>query len=411
MEEPPQDDDLHLYIISTEDDSWDDVTKQLFQKYSLEISEYTFNRVKSLLESQSYNTIIDSWDSGEVVYQLHRLDREYFEPIMDFYVTQYSNMESLRFDVEDNIESEINALNYTAAINSLIELINNLLIEESEINALVILRLLDELLSLYDNFSLEEDESFTQLTSGEAVGDKRWSFLYTGEIDYNELTYVIRFSEGWNQRERSLFLPIKDGQISFTPVSPEVKGTYKLEGELYLKGVEDLITKGFTYDYLAPYLSEFRNKLEKIRTESKVSLEYTVISNFHSSSKVISFNNDFIHEGIRRYLLEEEYEVLISPRPREEETRLNYIRDINRITSDSVRYLIMGSNLVVEEILLDEGAIYRLGMTLEVINLRTSQTVFTQSLESEFLADEGRSDLAYLDFGLKLGEVIYTLEF
>lgn len=411
MEEPPLDDDVHLYIISTEDLSWDDVTTQLFKKYALETSDYTFKRVKALLENQEFNTIIDTWDSGEVVYQLHRLDREFFEPIMEFYITQYSNMESLYFDREDLIQSQIETLNYYDAIQSYIDFINELFDEESEKNALAILRLMEGLLSLYDGFHLDTVESFSELVRGESVGDNRLGYRYTGDINYNGLTYIITFSEGWNLRKRSIKLSLKDSSFSFTPVIPEVRGIYKIEGELSLTKIEELITRGLTFDYLAPYMQEFTNRLNQIRLESSVSLEYTVLSNFHSSTKVISFGNEFIHEGVQRFLLEEEYEVLISPRPKTDETLINYIRDVNRITSNSVRYLILGREINTEDIVLDEGSLYKIDAVIDVIDLRSSQVIQTKKLQTDFLSAEESSDLAYLDFGLKLGELIYNLEF
>lgn len=412
MEEVPEDDELHLYIIATEDESWSGVAQKLFDKYNLEVSDYTLRRVMELLEKQTNNTVIDSWDSGEVVYVLHRLDRDFYEPLMEFYLDNYNNMSNLVLDEESNIDHLLNSHQYSDVIQAYIELIDNLLDEESELYALKVLTLLNDLFTVLDKFSLESGSEFKELVIGEGVGDNSWTHQSKGEGNFDRMVYEITFYEGWSLRERRVSIPIKDGYLNFVPTIPEVTGEYSLSGRLSLPQLEELLLKAANYDFYDSYVSEYRIKLDSVYSRSTISLIYNVISNYHRSTKIIAFNNDFIHEGILRFLLDVEYEtVTISPRNFEEESMPNYFRDINRITSNSVDYLILARDVLVDDVVLDEGALYKLEVLLEVVDLHTFQTIWETTVRSEFLSDLDSRDLAYLDFGLKLGEVIYTLEF
>ncbi len=59
----------------------------------------------------------------------------------------------------------------------------------------------------------------------------------------------------------------------------------------------------------------------------------------------------------------------------------------------------------------DGGLLIKISGSFFLVDLKTSKILLTQSLSIEYLGELGDENYAYLDFGLKAGEIINGLKF
>ena len=137
-----------------------------------------------------------------------------------------------------------------------------------------------------------------------------------------------------------------------------------------------------------------------------------VSPNFHTASKIVSFINPFINEGVVRSGIEHEEVIHSSIRYIEDESLKNYIRYIKTFTESTASYLILGSDITLERIPYEEGVLITTEGSFSVIDLISESVVGSRNIKSEYLASPGAdNDEAYLDFGLKVGEALYDIKF
>lgn len=416
--EPPQDDELNIYIVGVghNDEIYDSVLSQLYERFNIIENEYFANLILTTLHDQKNDniTIIDTWSSDSLDYILVRFNRSFFDPIIELY--------SIRFDEMVNFihEYELDADNYLkngelySAYNQYTRALEQMLLTEDEFYTPAILKVIDKIKGILNQINYLRVETFSELIIGKPIIDEHFYFKVSNSETqiYNGFLFRINFNEGWSFRNRSATIPVKNNAMLFIPPVPKKSGSLTINSYLLLDDLIVLLTKWSSHSLLSVQIREFHADLESIIAASKISFDYDIKSDINLFTKIISFKNPLVTEGILRFLVEIEDNSVISPLYKEDESFPEYIREVNRITDDLYPYMILGNEINRDITTFDEdGILIKLSGSFYLVDMNSTNILQTQSLSTEFLGVVGEEDLAYLDFGLKAGEVIYSMKF
>lgn len=436
ISEPPPEDDLHIYFvgygkgIELEDIelmAFNSVISQIQNRFSYDADNSIDKLFLGLLKQSYYQnnknskaSVIDSWSDEDELYILVRFKKEFILPLIDSYLNSLNGLEVEASESELLGDKFFLSGNMYRAFTLYIDAATEMLVKDDEAYFFPIIRCLDKGLEIINPIKYTSTETFSELIINEALysresGEvqKRLFFKVDGleGMDYSGFQFTISFSEGWDKRERVTDVALVKNSLEFVPPIAKVSGISSIESEINISDIRARLKnweEGYSVSF---YIQEYLKSLDQIINRSKIAFNYTVKQDINIRPKLISFNNSLTTEGVVRFLLEnDEYSEAVSFIDNDESLQ-NYVRELNRSSENMFSYLILGEVLtpVVQEY--DEGMLYKLTGEFSLIDLRTSTVITKQKLQSEFLGSIDDDDLAYLDLGLKIGEVVSQLNF
>lgn len=422
--DPPPDDDLFIYAtgVGKGDDVFYSVLDQLSTRFNLEHNDYFSSLIITLLKESFERSnsgrnqkvsIVDRWTNDDVIYILSRFTRSFFDPLIILYSTRYNEM--LNYSNRDEISGDILFKDgiFYPAVNDYLSALDFMLKEEDDFYTLSIIGVMDKILNIMENIEYENVETFNLLKIAHSLAGSRLFITYTDSVnnDYSGFLYSIDFSEGWNTRHRSIIVPVRDNRLEFIPPLPKLSGVFNISAKLNIDKLTAVVEPWLEKENLGNYLGNYKRDLNRISINSIVEFDYDVISDIQSLPKIISFNNPIINEGVVRALLEVDDISVVSPLTYGEESLLKYVREINKITLDGYRYMILGKEFHEKREEYEGGFLITLTGEFDLVDLYSSYVITSREIFSEYLALPGEEDIAYLDYGLKAGRIIHDLSF
>lgn len=437
--DPPGDDIGNIYFVGYGRDdnfeskkmeslAFDSIINQIYERFGIEPDEYLDSLFLGLLKD-SYSltddsngknlSVVDRWSDDDELYILVKIKKKFILPLMEAFLSS-SGEQIFISDLESNGDLYFKDGLMFRALNSYLEAAKEMLKSGDEEYYYPIIRALDKALRIIKPIKYSSTEVFSEIIINEALIDKdsglpgkRLFFTLDGVegMDYSGFIYNVSFVEGWENREREAEVSVVKNNLEFVPPVAKTPGVSYIKSELNLSYVSLLLKPWENGHSLSYYIRDFLDLVDTLVKQSRISFNYTVKEDFHIRPKVISFNNALTTEGVIRYLLEKDEYSEVGPSRGEDKTLLDYVRDVNIATEDMFSYLIIGEVLSVESENYDDGVLYKHEGEFSIIDLKTSRTLITQSVKSEFLGVIGEDDLAYLDLGLKIGEIISQLNF
>lgn len=424
IEEPPADDDLYIYIvgIGEDDNVFDSVIDQLNSRFNIKENSYITDLLLNLMK-ESYNqtleandeilSILDRWDNKDLTYILVRLDRDFFDPLIELFSTQYDEMLAYRHENETEADALLEEGELYSAASLYLSALDYMLEQNNDFYTLSILSVIDKLTEVLGRLSYSNIETFDLLKIAHPIGDNKLSINYiaTTNENFSGFLYDVNFIEGWETRTRDAIVLIRENSLVFVPPAPKISGTFNIDAKLNLNTFLNVVKPWLYKDGLSKYLNDYIDKIQNIVNDSFITFDYDVISELETLPKIIAFNNENISEGIVRYLLENEQEIQVSPITFNDDSLLNYVREVNRITDNLYRYMILGGEILEDRVIYEGGTLVTLDGEIFLVDLYSSTIITSRKITSEFLVQNDEEDLIYLDYGLKVGEVISTLSY
>lgn len=424
IDDPPADDDLYIYIvgIGEDDEVFNSVINQLNSRFNIKENRYMTDLLLTLMKD-SYNnspeadneklSVLDRWNNKDLNYILVRLERSFFDPIIELYSTKYDDMLNYKHEDEVAADALLELGELYPAAKLYLSALDFMLNQNDEFYTLSIINVMDKITNILDRLEYGKVETFDLLKIAHPIGDNRLFINYislNGE-NFSGFLYNINFVEGWETRSRVATVPIRENSLTFVPSSPKVSGRFQIEAKLNLESFINVVKPWVYRDGLSLYLKKYIEHIEGIIQSSYISFDYDVISELQTLPKIISFDNSNISEGVVRFLLEKEEQIQVSPIVYTDDSLISYVREINRITSDLYRYMILGGDTNIDKEEYEGGILYTLTGEIFLVDLYSSTIVINKKITSEFLSQNDDEDLIYLDYGLKVGEIIYNLSF
>lgn len=418
--EPPADDDFFIYIVafSEDGDTTNSVIEQLADRYGFD-SVYIPMILKHTMSKGSNDDItnIDEWVSDVGTYRLVRIKRSYLEPIFKMFVDELELSLEFISDFEDSGDFYYKDGDFYKAYELYLKALKSMLEKNSDFYIPGIIRTMDKVLEILNPITLSNFEYVNKLTVGKSLFDKdndivkeRFYFDISGlEGSYNGFLFNVNTNQGWDKKEISSSVPIINNSFEFIPPVPKVSGEYYFNTVLNLKGLTDQIT---SYSgSLESYFSTVNQQITTVIKNTTVQRDYSAFLDLEGKAKLISFNPQIAGEGVVRRLLEDETTVELASFLREEESLEFYIRELDKVTEGEFYYLIYCDDIDSEALAYDGDILFKTTGTFKVYEIDNYHVVHAQKVSSEFIITPGEEDIALLDFGLKVGEVISSLEF
>lgn len=416
---PPPEDDIFFYLVGFSEN--DDVTNSLIEKLK---DKYGFDSIyipmvirSEYLKGNSENiTNIDEWISETGTYKLVRVRKSYIKPILDTFISNINDAESYISDFENSGDTYYNDGEYFKAYKLYLRALNYMLKESDLFYIPAIIRTMDKVLNILSPINFTNIRTIEKVKVGEAFFSKdnkepveHFFFNINGlNGSYAGFPFSVVFKEGWDSRERTSTVSILDNYFEFIPPRPKVSGQYGLFVELDLS---DLISINSTIDALDLYFIDVKNKVEDISKKSQLSFTYSAVTNLSNMPKLVSFDPQIAGEGVVRRLLEDDTRVELAPNAKDVESLEYYIRELDRVTEEEFHYLIYCDNIDAESFGYDGDVLLKLSAEFRIIEIDNFHKVYSQKVNSEFIIIPGEEDIAYLDLGLKIGEILSSLKF
>lgn len=416
--DPPEDDELNIYLVGVgkDDEVIYSVISQLYSRFNIKKNEYFESMIVTMLNNPENEniSIIDEWSSDTLDYILVRMKKSFFDPVLYTFSTRYEEM--LNFSHENELEGDKYLKNgeYYSAYNQYLIGLDEMLQAGNVFYTPAILNVINKISEILNKIKFINLETFSTLTIGKAIVDEHLSFEIPSKENesFNSFLIAVEFSEGWVSRKRKVTIPLRNNSLLFIPPIPKNSGLSSITSYLNLDELEDTALKYIDHLFLSNEIKVFKSFLDRIITDSKISFEFSADSNLKSFDKIISFDNSLTSEGIQRYLLEVEDNSVLSPLYIEDETFLTYIREIDTITGSLYNYMVFGNEIIQEITPFDEdGILVKLSCGFNLVDMFTGKIIQTQNITTEFIGVLGEENLAYIDLGLKIGEVIYEMKF
>ncbi len=416
--EPPLDDELNIYVVGVgnSDEIYDSVLSQLYERFSIIENDFFSNLVlSSLHDPQNENiSIIDTWSSDTLDYILVRIKRSFFDPVIELYSSRFDEMMNFVHEYEVDADNYLNNGEIYSAYSQYLRALEQMLAAEDGFYTPAILNVLKKIKGLFNQINYLNVETFSELIIGKPISDAHFYFKVSNSETqiYNGFLFKINFNEGWDFRKRSATIPVKNNSLFFIPPIPKKSGTSTIDSYLILDDLIDLTTKWSEHSLLSMEIKDFHADIDSIVEASKIKFDFEIKSDINLFNKIITFENPLVTEGILRFLVEIEDNSVVSPLYPDDESFPEYIREVNRITDFRYPYMILGDEIKRDITTFDEdGILIKLSGSFHIVDMNTTNILQTQNISTEFLGIVGEEDLAYLDFGLKAGEIIYSLKF
>lgn len=417
---PPPDDDLFIYVVgfSEDGDTTNSVIEQLGDRYGFD-SVYIPMVLKHKMDGGSSEdvTYIDEWVSDIGTYRLVRVRRSYIEPIVKMFVDELESSINYLSDFESSADVYFQDGEFFKAYELYLRALDSMVNEYSDFYIPALMRTTEKILNIVLPISFSDIETIDKLKVGESLFDKesdqvksRFYFNIVGlEGSYDGFPFYSTINQGWDKKEVSTLVPIIGNSFEFIPPVPKVSGGYSFNAGLDLS---DLISTLSTYDgSLNSYFANVVEKLNSLSKSTAVYYQYFAVSDMQSKAKLVSFKPIIAGEGVVRRLLEDETLVELASFQRDEESLEFYIRELNKATNGKFYYLVFCDEIESEALAYDGDILYKLTGNIDIYEIDNYTIVHSQRVSSEFIITPGEEDLAFLDFGLKVGEVISSLEF
>lgn len=418
--EPPADDDFFIYIVafSEDGDTTNSIIDQLADRYDFDsiyipmILKYTMSK-----GSNDDITNIDEWVSEAGTYRLIRIKKSYLEPIIKMFVDELDLSLDFISDFEDSGDFYYKDGDYYKAYELYLKALESMFKKNSDFYIPGIIRTMDKILEILNPIKLSNFEYINKLIIGESLFDKendtvkkRFYFDISGlEGSYDGFPFNIKTNQGWDKKEISSPVPIIKNSFEFIPPVPKVSGEYYFNTSLDLKALTDQIT---SYSgTLKTYFSAVNQQITTVVKNTTVQRDYSAFSDLEGKAKLISFNPQIAGEGVVRRLLEDDTIVELASFLKEEESLEFYIRELDKVTEGKFYYLIYCDEIDSVALAYDGDILFKTTGTFKIYEIDNYQIVHSQKISSEFIITPGEEDIALLDFGLKVGEVISSLEF
>lgn len=424
ISEPPLDDELYIYIvgIGENEDVFTSVVDQLKDRFNIEDNDYLSEMLLKLLKDSYDQTpeandnkisVLDRWLNEDLIYILVRVDRSYFEPIMELYTTRLDEM--LNYQHEDEVEADLLLEDgeLFKAAGLYLSALEYMLKQNDPFYDLSIISVLDKLSSILNKINYSNFEKFSLLKIAHPILEDKLLITYqpTENESFDGFLYSVGFIEGWKPRGRVVIIPIRDNNLEFIPPQPKISGKFTINATLNLDSFLTVVEPWSDRDGLSAYIEIYMETVHDILVKSVISFDYDAVSDLQTFPKIISFTNNFVSEGVVRFLLEQDQNVLTSPFEYKNEPLISYIREVNRETLSSYRYMILGGAITRGSEEYEGGTLVTLSSSFSLVDLYEYTVLVTKNITSEFLIQDGEEDLVYLDLGLKMGELIYNLSF
>lgn len=370
--------------------------------------------------SEQKVAVIDRWSNDDEMYILVRIRRSFFDPLLKAYTERYDEMITYTHQAESDGDSLYEDGSMYKAYLQYLNSLEDMLAKDEGFYVVSISRVLDKILKIFKGMHYSDAETFSSVYIGESFYSKenkkpakRFYFEILGdkEQDYSGFVYEVGFSEGWNSKHKSTLVKIIDNGVEFIPPRPKVTGMYTVKSEIYLDDILSMLNPWIENSSSSYFVSDFIDELSALKKSSLISFNYNAESDLGIRSKIISFDNSFINEGVVRYLLENEDTTEAAPYSIGDETLFSYVREINLLTQNKFSYLILGGDIKSSVEDYDDGIMIKFSTEFSVIDLKNSRVVLSRKINSEFVGVPGEEDLAYLDLGLKIGEMISQIKF
>lgn len=423
VEEPPLDDELYVYIVGVginSDKLFQSVLSQIYDRFNIEENKFIHKRIFDELELSSslsvYDTtapisVINKWNSPDKEYILVRITRSSYDSLFNLYSQRYPEM--INYSNADERAGDLFADSGEEfkAFEKYIEALQVLLTSNDDFYLPAIDRLLSKLLFIINNIKYTDIKTFSSQFLG-VPSNNLFSFKIDSSNSYAGFPVGIAFIQGWDTRDVSAIIPITNNVFEFLPPVQYSKGEFAITSKLWL---DDYIANLNAWSKESPFFSYVNQTVDELIVavdKSIISFTYTVLSSFHTASKIVSYGEPLVVEGIVRYGLEHEEIILPAVRYIKDESLKSYIRDINTFSDSVALYLILGSEITLERIPYEEGVFITTEGSFSVIELISESVIATRTVKSEYLASPGsENDIAYLDFGLKVGEALSDIKF
>lgn len=438
--DPPEDDSLNIYLVGygynsdldlneMKASAFQNVLSEIYSRFSVTDDEFLEKVITAMLDTSfkeaTYTTdqkvaIIDRWHNNEELYILVRIRKSFFDPLLKAYTERYDDMITYTHQSESDGDALYeDGMMYKAYLQYLSSL-EDMLEKDEGFYIVSISRVLDKIMNIFKSMHYSEAETFSSVYIGEPYylkGEdkpvKRLFFEILGEKgqDYSGFSYEVAFSEGWNNKDKSALVKVIDNGVEFVPPRPKVSGIYTISSEIFL---DDIITRLNSWrenSSSSYFVSKFLDDLAELKLSTQISFNYNAESDLGIRPKIISFGNQFINEGVVRYLLENEDSSEAAPYSIEDEVLISYVREINLLTQNKFSYLVLGYEVSSNVEDYGDGIMIKLATEFSVIDLKNSKVILTRKVNSEFIGVPGEEDLAFLDLGLKIGELISQIKF
>jgi len=415
---PPLDDELNIYIVGSGNDEEINlsVINQLYERFEIKDNPYFTNLLLSYLNEPDEDnvSILDRWKSDVMEYVLVRIKRSFFSPILELYTVRYDEMVNYRSEYEVLADEYFEAGDYFSAFNLYKKSLEKMLLEDDEFFTPSILKNIDKIKNILNVLTYSNIQLFKELIIDKPIDTQQFSFDVGGEesINLDGFIYTVEFMEGWNNRVSRARIPIRGNSLLFIPPIPKKSGISTLTSKILLDELIEILSINPSNNSLVNSLLEFKEYINGIVSTSTITFDFQVRSDLNFFPKLIAFENEFVQEGVLRFLLNVGDQPIESPLLKKDMEFITYVRDVNSITSNEYQYLIFSEDLMRETIPFDEdGIVVKMTTTFSLVDLQSSFILETQSVSSEFIGRIGEEDLAYLDLGLKIGEVINKIKF
>lgn len=433
---PPEDDSLNIYIVGhgmssdmdtevMKEAAFKSVLSELYRRFSIPedifLDKVITGMLKDSFKEITYSTdekvaVIDRWSNDRELYILVRIRKSFFNPLLEAYTERYDEMMSYYNEAETDGDASVSDGNMYKAYQQYIKALESMLMEDDGFYIVPILRVLDKILNIFKNMHYSEAETFSTIyigeayySKGESKPTKRFYFEVLGEEgqDFSGFAFKLFFKEGWKNRDKSSLVKLINNSMEFIPPRPKLTGAYTVKSELYL---DDIINRlePWAEEY---FISGFLSSLAELIKSSEITFVYNAESDLGIRSKLVAFNNRFINEGVIRYLLEIEDFSESVPYFIDDESLLSYVREINLLTENRFLYLILGDSVEISTQDYEDRVMFKLSAEFSIIDLNNSNVVLSRKVQSEFIGVPGEEDLAYLDLGLKIGDVVSQIKF
>lgn len=417
--DPPPEDDIFLYLVgfSETGDITNSLLDKLKHKYGFDSAYIPMVIKAEYLKGDSEDvSIIDEWISDAGTYKLVRIRKSFIKPILDIFLNNALETENYISDFESSGDTFFDEGDYFRAYELYLRALEDMLSKSDIFYIPAIIRSMNKVLNILSPIEFTNISSFNKVKVGEAYYNKvseeavkRFFFNISGlDGSYAGFPFSVAFKEGWNSKERISTISIIDDYFEFIPPRPKISGQYRVDVELDLSNLNNINS---TIDSLDSYFIDVKKRVADIQNKSKHSFNYSAVTNLSNMPKLVSFDPAIAGEGVVRRLLEEDTRVELAPFIKNTETLEFYIRELDRVTNGEFHYLIYCNNIDAESFGYDGDVLLKLSAEFHIIEIDNYHKVYSQRINSEFIVIPGEEDIAYLDLGLKIGELLSTLKF
>ncbi len=418
LTEPPPDDELNIYIVASGKNSeiFDSLLNQLYSRFNIEPNSYFKELVYNYYidENGTVITILDSYSTEAVDYELIRIKRTIFDPILELYKNRYTEM--IEYISEDerlaNIALEDGEI-YTA-YSLYMKALAEQLSKNDEFYTPSIIKLFDKILDIFALFNYAKLETFKDVVIGLPVVDKHLYFELANLEKYNfdGFIYNISFKEDPGKKSRKARIKVKSNSLEFIPPRPINSGSFTIKASIIGEGLEELIFTWKDHNYLGNRVKDFGLNMDKILEKLTISFDYTGNYNFSLFPKLISVANESVSLGISEILGKFDEDFYISGVSKSDFSNEAFIREVTIGLDKHYKYLFLCSDLTEDKVTYDEdGVLLNLKINISVVDIDSYKVLGEKNIESQYVTTENLTDLSYIDLGNKIGELIYTMKF